>query len=95
MRKLPILTVCLGWGLVWKLLLSRLGLFKEMFGDLSSEKRGTANRSGGERRAQCPSGRTRTHHEPDAASDTSRQRTSMYVDSSSTRVIEDTTGMTE
>ena len=28
-----------GWGLVWKLLLSRLGLFKELFSDFRGENR--------------------------------------------------------
>ena len=30
---------CIGWGLVWKLLLSRLGLFKELFSDFRGEKK--------------------------------------------------------
>ena len=33
-----------GWGLMWKLLLSRLGLFKELFSDLRGEKKNTGSR---------------------------------------------------
>lgn len=39
-----ILFIILCWGLVWKLLLSRLGLFKEIFGDLRGEKKEETSR---------------------------------------------------
>ena len=42
-----------GWGLVWKLLLSRLGLFREMFADLRGEKKDN-------RETSCARGKERT-----------------------------------
>ena len=65
-----------GWGLVWKLLLSRLGLFKELFSDLRGDKKEADSSQLGRGRRQVEHSTTRPPYSPTGGS--SRKRIGVY-----------------
>ncbi|CAI8019671.1 hypothetical protein GBAR_LOCUS11812 [Geodia barretti] len=71
-----ILFIVLCWGLVWKLLLSRLGLFKELFSDLRGDKKEADSSQQGRGRRQVEHSTTRPPYSPTGGS--SRKRIGVY-----------------